>query len=132
MRAHGRPCSSFGCNNHRCGEYRDDDLASGCACGGELRGCRGSGAPFGRDGLGKTWPRRIREYAAALRFQLWLGLPVVAHESERGAESSAKEDESWRRAMQRATIEPIAALGSERLGIRVDMAPRRKGALFFA
>ena len=33
-------------------EHRDDDLVSGCACEGELRGCRGSGAPFGPDGLG--------------------------------------------------------------------------------
>ena len=65
-----------------------------------------------------TWLGSIREYAAALRFPLWLGHPVVAHVSERGAESSAQEDESGDRAMQRATIEPITALGSERRGVR--------------
>jgi len=72
-----------------------------------------------------TWLGRIREYAAALRF-LWLGRPVVEHASERGVESSAQEDESWRRAMQRATIEPITALGSARRGVRMNVAPRRR------
>jgi hypothetical protein len=33
--------------------------------------------------------------------------------------------------MQRATIEPITALGSTRRGVRTNVAPRRKGALFF-
>ena len=108
-------------------EHRDDDLVSGCACGGALRGCRGSGAPFGLDGLGKTWLGRIREYAAAMRFPLWLGHPVVAGVSESVAWSRRRqEDESWRRAMQRATIEPITALGSARRGVRMNVAPRRR------
>ena len=34
--------------------HRDADLVSGCACRGELRGCSGSGAPFGLDGLGNV------------------------------------------------------------------------------
>jgi hypothetical protein len=111
-------------------EHRDDDLVNGAHAEEHCAAAEEAGLPSAST-ASAMWLRRIREYAAALRFPLWLGLPVVAHESERGAESSAKEDESWRRAMQRATIEPIAALGSERLGIRVDMAPRRKGALFF-
>ncbi len=36
-----------------------------------------------------TWFGRIGEYAAALRFPLWLGRPVVEHAGERGVESSA-------------------------------------------
>jgi hypothetical protein len=111
-------------------EHRDDDLVNGAHAEEHCAAAEEAGLPSAST-ASAMWLRRIREYAAALRFPLWLGLPVVAHESERGAESSAKEDESWRRAMQKATIEPITALGSERRGIPVDMAPRRKGALFF-
>jgi len=95
-------------------EHRDDDLASGCAeencVAAEEAGLASAST------ASDTWLGKIREYAAVLRFPLWLGRPVIEHASERGVESSAQEDESWRRAMQRATIEPITALGSARRG----------------
>ena len=78
-----------------------------------------------------TWLARIRDYDAALRLHLWLGHPVVVYVNEPGVGSSAQEDGSWLRAMQKATIEQTTALGSARRGVRMNMAPRRRGAFFF-
>jgi hypothetical protein len=115
MRDHGRPGSCPAAPTTNVDEHRDDDLVSGCACRGELRGCRGGGAPFGLDGLGNVAGENQKVRCGD-------ALPTVARpssrsacERERGVESSAQEDESWDRAMQRATIE-ITALGSARRG----------------
>ncbi len=78
-----------------------------------------------------TWSGRIGEYHAALHKDLRLGFQVVAYVSERGVESLAQEDESWLRAMQKATTEQITALGSARGGGRRNVAPRRRRASFF-
>jgi hypothetical protein len=50
---------------------------------------------------------------AALRCHLWLGHQVFVYVNMRGSESSAEEDESWRRAMKRAVIDKIKELGSK-------------------
>ena len=39
--------------------------------------------------------------------------PVVVHVNERGVESSAQEDESWRRVMKKAIIDKINELGTK-------------------
>jgi hypothetical protein len=50
---------------------------------------------------------------AALRCHLWLGHQVFEYVNMRGSESSAEEDESWRRAMKKAVIDKIKELGSK-------------------
>ena len=60
-----------------------------------------------------TWLARIGEYHAALHKHLRLGFQVVGYANERGVESSAQEDESWRRVMKKAIIDKIKELGSK-------------------
>jgi hypothetical protein len=74
-------------------EHRDDDLVNGAHAEENCAAAEEAGLPSAST-ASATWLRRIREYAAALRFHLWLGHPVVAHVSERGVESSAQEAES--------------------------------------
>jgi hypothetical protein len=59
------------------------------------------------------WLARTRECDAALRCRLWLGHQVAQYVNERGVESSAQEDESWRRVMKKAIIDKIKELGSK-------------------
>ena len=113
-------------------EHRDDDLASGCACGGELRGCRGSGAPFGLDGLGKTWLARIREYAAALRCRLRLGFQVVEHVSESVAWQSRRRRKTGAGAVRCRGRQSSRLLRWARQGAGADeRGAAAEGALFF-
>jgi hypothetical protein len=83
--------------------------------------CRGSVAPFGLDGLGNVAAKDQRVRCGATLPPAARLSSRRARERERGVESSAQEDQSWRRAMQKATIEPITALGSARC-VRIKMA----------
>ena len=110
-------------------KHADDDLVNG-ARRGELRGCSGSGAPFGLD-ASATWFARIRECDAANGLHQWLGHPVVVYVNERGVESSAQEDASWRRAMKRAATDEITELSSARRGGASEYGAAAEGRVIF-
>ena len=98
------------------GTSRDDDPVNGahaeenCAAAEEVELPPASTASA-------IWLAKVGEYEslydAALRCHLWLGHQVVVYVNERGVESSAQEDESWRRAMKKAIIDKIKELGSK-------------------
>jgi hypothetical protein len=98
------------------GTSRDDDPVNGahaeenCAAAEEVELPPASTASA-------IWLAKVGEseslYDAALRCHLWLGHQVVVYVNERGVESSAQEDESWRRAMKKAIIDKIKELGSK-------------------
>ena len=98
------------------GTSRDDDPVNGahaednCAAAEEMQLPPASTASA-------IWLAKVGEYEslydAALRCHLWLGHQVVVYVNERGVESSAQEDESWRRAMKKAIIDKIKELGSK-------------------
>jgi hypothetical protein len=61
----------------------------------------------------------------------WLGHPVVVYVNERGVESSAQEDASWRRAMKRAAMDEITELSSAMRGGANEYGAAAEGCVIF-
>ena len=95
------------------GMPRDDDPVSDAHTDESCTAAKEQGLPSVSTALitRRVAKLRIREYDAALRWHLWLGHQVVLYVNERGLESTAEEDESWRRAMKKAIIDKIKELG---------------------